>query len=190
MKLVVITLIVFYISIPAQTDLDTVYQFEITGSISSIITSFEDPRYPNAKNDIAFGFGFFVRGMWHPARLLSVGVMTGYCQISKDEFLVNNGEFASAVLSAIPLQLVVSMQSKRFEIGLGMGPYLMISTINYGTKAQGRRFELGMTFLGSYRFSLNESIIIGPELRVVYLSYRGILSFNPSLFVRFEIFRY
>jgi hypothetical protein len=116
--------------------------------------------------------------------------MTGYCQIAKDEFVVNGNELASAVLSAVPLQLVVSMQSKRFEFGLGMGPYLMISTIKYGSEAQGRRFELGMTFLGSYLFSLNDHIYIGPELRVLYLSYRGILSFNPSLFIRFEIFRY
>lgn len=190
MRLILITVIIFYANISAQSDLDTVYQFEITVTASSLLSSFEQERYPDAKKDIAFGYGFFIKSMWHPARLLSVGVSTGYCQISKDEFIVNDNELASAVLSAVPLQLVVSMQSKRFEFGLGMGPYLMISTINYGTEAQGRRFELGMTFLGSYLFSLNDNIYIGPELRILYLSYRGILSFNPSLSIRFEIFRY
>lgn len=190
MKLATIILLFFYINISAQTEPDTIYQCEITTTVSSLVSSFDQARYPEGENDIALGYGFFVRGMWHPARLLSVGIMTGYCQISKDEFIVNDNELASAVLSAVPLQLVVSMQSKRFEFGLGMGPYLIISTIKYGTEAQGRRYELGMTFLGSYLFSLNDNIYVGPELRVLYLSYRGILSFNPSLFIRFEIFRY
>ena len=174
----------------AQTDPDTLYQFEITATASSLFSTFDQERYPGAKNDVAFGFGFYLRGMWHPARLLSVGFMTGYSQIAKDEFLVNNGVMASAILSAIPLQLAVSMQSRKFELGLGMGPYLMISTINYGKTAQGKRLELGLTFFGSYLFPLNDSILFGPELRVLYLSYRGILSFNPSFFIRFEIFRY
>ncbi|MCJ7553454.1 MAG: hypothetical protein MUO34_06170, partial [Ignavibacteriaceae bacterium] len=114
----------------------------------------------------------------------------------KDKFIVDNafsdelGSEASASLSAIPLQVGVSMQSSEIEIGLGMGPYLMLSSIYYGRLSEGRRIELGITFFGSYRFALNEDIYIGPELRLLYLSYRGIISIMPSLSIRLETLRY
>jgi len=116
--------------------------------------------------------------------------MSGYSQISSDEFYDSQGILASASLSAIPLQVAVSMQGKNFEFGLGMGPYLMLTKIEYGATAQGRRYELGITFFGSYLFTVNNNIFIGPELRVLYLSYRGILSVIPSLSIRFETLRY
>jgi hypothetical protein len=194
--LIIIFFILMGVIVVAQNDPDTVYQVEITATASALISLFDEGRYPNAPNDVSLGYGFFLRGMWHPARLLSVGLMTGFTQIAEDEFSVdttiNNelGNTAKARLSAIPIQVVVSMQGKDFEIGLGMGPYMMLSTINYGKTAQGRRYELGLTFFGSYFFSLNNNIRIGPELRVLYLSYRGIVSVMPSLSIRLETLRY
>ena len=190
MKLITI---IFFILISemivAQIKPDTVYQVEITATACPLVSFFDQGRYPGATNTASVGFGFFIRGMWHPGRLLSVGFMTGYTQIARDEFSVNNLR-ASARLSAIPIQLVVSMQGKEFEFGLGMGPYMMISSIDYGTTAQGRRYELGLTFFGSYLFTLSNNIHIGPELRVLYLSYRGIISIMPSLSIRLETLRY
>jgi len=196
MKLfVIIFFILMSELIVAQIKPDSVYQVEITATASSLISFFDQGRYPGATNTASLGFGFFIRGMWHPGRLLSIGFMTGYTQIATDEFSVsnlNNNELtsASARLSAIPIQLVVSMQGKKFEFGLGMGPYMMLSTIDYGITAQGQRLELGLTFFGSYLFSLSNNIHLGPELRVLYLSYRGIISIMPSLSIRFEILRY
>lgn len=190
MKLVVIIFLFFYIEMSAQTEPDTIYQFEFTATASSLISFFENERYPGSEEYNTLGFGFFLRGMWHPARLLSVGLMTGYCQIAKDEFKDSYGTTASARLSAIPLQLAVSMQGENFELGLGMGPYLMITNINYESSAQASRYELGITSFVSYFFSINDNIKIGPEIRVLYLSYREIVSVFPSIFVRFETFRY
>jgi hypothetical protein len=190
MRLAPILLIIFYKISIAQTNLDTVYQFELAATASSLISFFEEERYPGSDNYQSMGFGFFVRAMWHPARLLSVGLMTGYCQIAKDEFKDSVGTTASASLSAIPLQLAVSMQGENFELGLGMGPYLMITNIDFYSSAQASRYELGITSFAAYTFSLGDNIKIGPELRVLYLSYRKIVSIFPSLFIRFEILRY
>jgi hypothetical protein len=138
----------------------------------------------------------FIRGMWHPGRMLTVGIMTGYSFVASDEFIVDTiysnprEEKASANLAAIPLQLVVSMQYEGLELGVGMGPYIMKSTIEHDIKAEAQRIELGLTFIGLYRFPLGENFSLGPELRVLYLSYRGIISVMPSITLQLDLWRY
>ncbi len=182
----------------AQTNtyIDTTYQVEISVIASPIISFHRDKPYPGDEDNVTFGYGVFVRGMWHPGRLLAVGLMSGYTFIAEDKFEVNNSitnesiGSATARLVAIPLQLIVPIQSRRFEIGIGMGPYLMLSTIKYGASANGFRSELGLTLFGSYQFSIGNHFNIGPDLRMLYLSYRGIISMMPSLSVRIIIVRY
>ena len=134
--------------------------------------------------------------MWHPGRMLAVGLMTGYSFVVGDEFTVDSiystqsGDKASANLAAVPLQLAISMQYKGLEIGVGMGPYLMLTTIDYGSTAKAQRIELGITFIGLYRFPLGENFSLGPELRVLYLSYRGIISIMPSVTLQIDFGRY
>lgn len=129
----------------------------------------------------------FVRGMWHPGRLLSMGFITGYMLLAEDEIPPYH-----ARLTGVPLQFVISMQKHDLEVGLGMGPYLMLTDIKGGgsAPAYGSRLELGLTILGSYSFSLTDCIKIAPEMRVVYLRYRGILSLMPSCSLRIDALRY
>ena len=193
-------IIILFITVIAtsysQTDNDTTYRVEISTTASSSINFFRDERYPGGPSGSSLGYGMFIRGMWHPGRMLAVGFMTGYSFVASDEFIVdtiysNPGEEkASANLAAIPLQLVVSMQYEGFELGVGMGPYIMKSTIEHDTKAEAQRIELGLTFIGLYRFPLGENFSLGPELRVLYLSYRGIISVMPSITLQLDLWRY
>jgi hypothetical protein len=175
---------------------DTLYHIELHLAGSPLISFFEDERYPGAPDNSALGYGINFRIMWHPGRMLSFGLMSGYLFIVEDKLTINTAlkEFqnyeASARLNAIPLQVVVSMQKYGAEIGLGMGPYLLLSSIELGKTATGRRYELGLTFFGSYIFSLSNQFFIGPELRVLYLSYRGIFSVMPSLTLRINAWSY
>ena len=82
------------------------------------------------------------------------------------------------------------MQYEGLELGVGMGPYIMKSTIEHDIKAEARRIELGITFIGLYRFPLGENFSLGPELRVLYLSYRGIISVMPSITLQLDLWRY
>jgi len=185
----------------AQTRIDTTYQVELVTTACPIISFYRYPRVPGTVNEASVGYGMYVRGMWHPGRLLSVGLMTGYLVIAKDEIAVDrslagqltaDGQNYNARLAAIPLQVAISMQKHDFEIGMGIGPYLMLSTIEGGSSASahGNRLELGMTFFSSYFFSLNDNIKIGPDLRVLYFRYRGILSLMPSCSVHIVALRY
>jgi hypothetical protein len=184
----------------AQSSIDTTYRVELTATASPLISIFRDPSVPGTTHKTSLGYGFTVRGMWHPGRLLSVGLLTGYVLIDQDKITFNrppssqpdaNLEYR-ARLTAIPMQLAISMQKHDFEIGMGIGPYMMLSTIEGGntSPAGGRRFELGMTFFSSYLFSVNDHVKIGPEMRVLYLRYRGILSWMPSCSLRIDAVRY
>ena len=194
--LIIIIVITGFVAIYPQTDIDTTYRIEISATTSSSINFFRDERYPGGPDDNSFGYGMFIRSMWHPGKMLAVGIMSGYSFIVSDEFVVdtvysNPGEEkASANLTAVPLQLVISMQYKRLELGVGMGPYLMQTTIDNGSTAKAQRIELGITFIGHYRFSIDENFSLGPELRVLYLSYRGIISVMPSITLQLELWRY
>lgn len=193
---ILILFIVSFVTIYSQTDIDTTYRVEISTTASSSINLFRDERYPGGPAGSSLGYGVFIRGMWHPGRMLAVGVMSGYSFVVSDEFDVDTAysnpgeEKVLGNLSAIPLQLVISMQYEGLELGVGMGPYIMQSTIEHDLKAESQRMELGLTFIGLYRFSVSDNFSLGPELRVLYLSYRGIISIMPSITLQLELWRY
>ncbi len=194
MKKILIILLILWLRPILPQYQDSIYTVEIIGSISPVISYYGFPRYSGAPDNATFGYSGTARVMWFPGRLLSVGILSGYTFLVKEEINIreNPGQSvnANAILDAVPLQVVVTMQEYDFEIGMGMGPYLLMSTINYGSTATGKRFELGLTIFGSYVFRLTEGLCVGPEIRVLYLSYRRILSFMPTVSLHFDAFRY
>ena len=194
-KATIILFVISFNSLFCQGQIDSLYHFELSFTASPVISNFKNERYPGAANETKFGYSAYIRGMWHPGRMLSFGIMSGYLLIGDDNITTNSqnnnlGNKAEARLAAIPLQVAVSMQKNGIEIGIGMGPYMLISEIQYGTTAYGRRFELGLTFFGSFVFPINEKFQIGPELKILYLSYRGIFCVMPSIDLRLNLWSY
>jgi hypothetical protein len=178
-----------------QTASDTVYSVEVTATASSMFNFFRLPKVPGTSDKTSIGYGVSIRAVWHPARLLAVGLLTGYFALASDDIAAGDGSAAvryDAALSAVPMQFAISMQKAGFEFGLGIGPYLMLTSIEGtgGGSASGKRLEIGTTVFTSYTFDLGESMRLGPELRVVSLRYRGILSVMPSLSFRIDPVRY
>lgn len=167
---------------------DTLYRVEVSASIAGMVSFFRNERFQNAEGYSKPGYGGFVHVMWHPARLLSIGVLSGYLFLSRDEIALPNkpGESAYARLRAVPLQVAIAMQEHNFEWGLGMGSYLLLSQIEYGTSASSWRSELGITFFARQQYQLTEQMFLGPELKVLYLGYRGILSVIPSVTLHWQ----
>ena len=179
----------------AQTRVDTTYRVEVTATASPMIDFFRYPRVPGSASKTSLGYGASLRVLWHPSRLLSVGLLSGYFVISQDEFAVHlpSAELNySTRLAAVPLQIALSMQKYGLEMGVEIGSYLMMTSISGGDSppASGSRLELAMSIFGSYLFLLNETIQIGPELRVVDLRYRGIVCVMPSCSCRIIPLRY
>ncbi len=196
MKHAIVTALLFAAACSwAQTSADTAYRVEVTATASPMFNFFRLPKVPGTSSKTSIGYGISVRGMWHPARLLAVGFLTGYFLIAEDEIPIAQPSSAlnyDATLAAVPIQLALSMQKAGFEFGMGIGPYMMMSTIDggLGASVHGSRLELGMTFFASYGFPLGENCSLGPELRVVSLRYRGIVSVMPSLSFRIDPVRY
>lgn len=179
----------------AQTRIDTSYRVEVTATACPMVNFFRLPRAPGTTGRTSVGYGGTVRLLWHPGRLLSVGLVSGYFVLANDEIPVAQpfaGGHYSARLSGVPLQIVLTMRKYGAEIGVEIGTYLMLSSISGGNSAiaHGSRVELGTTVFGSYLFALNDNIQIGPELRIVDLRYRGIVSVMPSCSVRIIPLRY
>lgn len=177
----------------AQTVIDTTYRLEVTATASPMINFFRLPRVPGTASKTSVGYGTSVRILWHPGRLLSVGLSTGYLVIAQDEIDVPNTDLRyHARLTAVPLQIALSMQRHGLEIGVEIGPYLMMSLISGGTspEARGSRLELATTVFASYLFTLQDVIQFGPEVRIVDLRYRGIVCVMPSLSFRIIPLRY
>lgn len=179
----------------AQTASDTVYSVEVTTTASSMFNFFRLPKVPGTSDKTSIGYGVSIRAVWHPARLLAVGLLTGYFALASDDITPRDGSAAvryEAALSAVPIQFSISMQKAGFEFGLGIGPYLMLTSIEAteGGSAGGERLEIGTTIFASYTFHLGRTMRLGPELRVVSLRYRGIVSVMPSLSFRIDPARY
>ena len=179
----------------AQTRVDTTYRVEVTATACPMIDIFRYPRVPGSTSKTTLGYGTSVRVLWHPSRLLSVGLLSGYFVIAQDDFPVHLPSADlnySTRLSAVPLQIALSMQKYGVEIGVEIGSYLMMTSISGGNSdpARGSRLELAMSIFGSYLFSLSDGIQVGPELRVVNLRYRGIVCVMPSCSFRIIPLRY
>jgi hypothetical protein len=179
----------------AQSLPDTTYQVEVTTTACPMFNFFRDPRVPGTTSKTSVGYGVSMRILWHPGRLFSVGLLSGYFDMAEDEISVeqpSNEPSYHARLAAVPLLLAVTMQKYNIELGMGVGPYLVMTTLQGGksTHVHASRLELGMTFFGAYMFPLGNTIQLGPELRVVSFRYRGIISVMPSCSVRFIPLRY
>lgn len=189
-----IVILLLLAATPMQAQDDTTYAVELNVTVSPSFSFFEHDRYEGASHDVMFGTAFTSRVMWHPARLLAFGVMTGYTRIASEALPTDSNHTAGfltrATLTSIPLQAVVSMQGPNLEVGVCMGPHLMMTSIDDGKPAQGSRMELNLTLLANYRFDLAPDVWIAPELRLSYFSYRGVLSVLPSFTIRYDLHRY
>lgn len=158
---------------------DTTYRVEITTSLYPVVSFFNKERVNGNTNMASVGYGISIRAMWHPARRLALGIMSGYNFLARDE--IPGANDASAQLVSVPIQAVMTMKFQNLELGAGIGPYMMWSTIKLGNQVDRTRFELGITFIGSYYIPLNSNLYMGPELKICYMNFRGILSFMPSV---------
>lgn len=194
LKIYLIIVILSLLSASGKDLSDYEIDFNITGSPSFSI--FKDDKIPGIEDKTSIGYGFTGRLMWHPGRNLSFGIMSGYLQLAYDKIEINptlndgRNTTVYATLKAVPLQFVVTTQKHGFEGGLGMGPYILISKIDYETIATSYRYELGLTLFSSYSFAIAKQLNLGPEIRILYLSYRGIFSIMPSFNARYTLWSY
>ncbi len=173
-----------------------IYTVEASISGGPMVSYFREPRSPVSAHAAVIGGSVLARIMWHPSRLISFGLASGYTMFSQEDFtfirplLIDTVVPGSAKITAIPLQIAASMQKGGFEGGVAVGPYIMMIDIVDEDITHATRLELGITSFASYKWQLNDRLFIGPQLRCISMGYHGILSFVAECRIQYDIIQY
>ncbi|MEN9281594.1 MAG: hypothetical protein RL594_529 [Bacteroidota bacterium] len=138
------------------------------------------------------GSAFIGRAAWHPNHRLAVGIQSGYVIFSRQDLLVSGIATGRAGLAAIPLLLIVSMDSQGFELGVGLGMYYLQSiwrTLDV-ERAASSAVEYGINPWVSYQIAISDDISFGPEFGAHILSNRGIETFTVGVTITADVLRY
>lgn len=172
------------------------YDVQVSGNVGIGLSWFRDQRSPLSPEEATFGYAALFKAQWHPSRLLTIGLLTGYVMFSRENFSPALKAFADtltpqfAALYAIPIQPFVSMQKGGLEVGVAVGPYLMNAEIIDDDKMNGYRLEVGITSFASYQFVVSEDWRAGPELTFIYIGYRGLFMAVPQFRFTYTVLRY
>jgi hypothetical protein len=110
------------------------------------------------------GLSGSVRVMWHPDRLLRVGVESGWTRFFSYTLHGNNDGHLN--LTAIPLLVVFSMPiGERINLFAGGGGYFVSSNLDFGTVVRVDEFSQGWMFAASYVFPLSPGLGLAAELK-------------------------
>ena len=117
------------------------------------------------------GMSGFVRVMWTPEHLLSVGLETGFARVYSLNAEAVQTPFGatdfSSVLNVIPFSLTFSMHlTRRLEGYIGSTSYLLYSyTQSFGSNTYGTMLSIGFSAALSYMWTLDEDWSAGCELK-------------------------
>jgi hypothetical protein len=176
------------------TDSDTLYRVELHLEMGPMISDFYRGRaLPEGAKNFTSGYNGMIRVMWHPDHLLAVGILTGYQQLVSEKFNIPDSTSSgniSASLHAVPVMIDVSMQSRVFEFGVGLGGYSISTVLEDKTTARSSRLELGAILHAAYHWQLGENLAIGAEVIAGVMSYRGIVSIAPQIDLKYNLITY
>lgn len=192
-----ILLIVLVLAVPsssqsAQQAADSTFRVRCSAAGALMGTVYSRP--PTAQSDATtfVGGAFAGRAVWHPNHRLAVGIQTGYVIFSRQDLLVGGVESGRAGLAAVPLHIVVAMDSQGFELGVGLGLYHLMSLWRSldVERAASSDVEYGINPWLSYQFTIADRVTVGPELGAHILSNRGIEAFTFGLSITADVLRY
>jgi len=173
---------------------DTMYRVELHAEGGPFISDFVRGRsLPLGAKNPTLGYNATFRVMWHPDHLLAVGILTGYQQIVAENYVVPDSASSGQVkasLHTVPIMLDVSMQGKLFEVGVGLGGYIISTTLDDGRISHASRLELGAIFHAAHHWQITDNLFIGAEAILSMTSYRGILSVAPQIDVKYNLLTY
>lgn len=158
-----------------------------------LYSNFLKHPYAPGESDNALGMITFARVLWHPDHLLGVGLLSGYILFVSDSHWrvdSNSSTEVSGRLTAIPLMIDVSMQKGHFDVGAGLGGYILSTVLTDSATSRSSKFELGILAHASYHMPIGGGWYLGPELVINFLSYRGIASVAPQLELKYDLIAY
>jgi hypothetical protein len=151
---------------------DTVYSLTafVGGGYTRNFSGFE--RIPGLDSEPdRNGMSGFVRVMWTPEHLLSVGLETGIARVyainAKGVQTSFGGTDFSSVLNVVPLSLSFSMHlTKRLEGYIASTSYFLFShTRSFGSSVYGTMISIGFSATLSYMWPIDDDWSVGCEIK-------------------------
>lgn len=189
----VVVLVLSNLVVRAQTD--SVFTLETVASGAVQFTKYQEPPTAQSTTNTFLGSSFIGKVLWRPNHLLAVGLQSGYVTFSS-EVLQTQGSTnipnVHVALTGIPLQMAISMNPGSFDIGVGMGAYLLQSIWRFeeDQRVNSTALEFGVHSWIGYEFAVLDRLAIGPELSMHVLSNRGIAAITLGVRLRFDVIRY
>ena len=177
---------------PIATAGDSVYRVRLTALGAGMTTLYDKPPTVQSTNTTYLGNALCGRLVWHPNHLLAVGVQSGFVFFSTDDLIIDGVESGRAGLAAIPIQMVLTMSSKGFEFGVGLGMYQLESLwkLEGVERATSTAYEYGVNPWVGYEFQVANRFTVGPEIGAHVLSNRGMKTVYLGLKVTGDVVRY
>lgn len=180
----------------AQTSIvaedDSTFRVRATAFAGLMTTIYDLPPTTQSSSTTYLGNALGGRLVWHPNHLLAVGVQSGFVFFSADDLIIDGVESGRAGLAAVPLHLVVTMSSRRFEFGIGLGLYQLQSIwrLRGVQRAESSEYEYGINPWVGYDFPISDRLTLGPEIGAHILSNRGVKAFQIGIRVTMDVVRY
>jgi hypothetical protein len=180
---------------PLHAQVDSLYTVEVVGVGSIQSTRYDEPPTELSTTNVFTGSAFLGRILWRPEYLLAVGLQSGYLTFSEETFRTSGAQGQldlAARLTGIPVHVAVSVQPGQFDIGVGLGMYILqaIWRADDVARVNSTATEFGVhTWIG-YDIAIFDRLQVGPEVSAHVLSNRGIVAFNAGIRVRFDAVRY
>ena len=105
------------------------------------------------------------RVMWHPGRLMHIGLETGSMRFYSYT-IDNNGKKGTTEINATPIFFIISMPLKeRFHVFAGTGNYFMNTKLDYDGEVESKSRSLGWLLATSYQMPLAKHFGLAAEAK-------------------------
>lgn len=177
---------------PIPTTGDSVYRVRLTALGAGMATLYDKPPTVQSSNTVYLGNALCGRLVWHPNHLLAVGIQSGFVFFSADDLVINGQESGKAGLAAVPMHMILTMSSRGFEFGIGLGMYQLQSIwkLEGIERATSSDYEYGINPWVGYEVPVTSSVTLGPEVGAHILSNRGVKTVYAGIKVTVDVVRY
>jgi len=177
---------------PIVADDDSTFRVRATVFAGLLTTIYDQPPTTQSTSTTYLGNALGGRLVWHPNHLLAVGVQSGFVFFSTDDLVIDGVESGRAGLAAVPLHMVLTMSSKGFEFGMGLGIYQLQSIwrLRGLQRAESSEYEYGINPWFGYDFPISNRFTLGPEIGAHVLSNRGVQSVYLGIKTSADVLRY
>jgi hypothetical protein len=141
------------------------------------------------------GGSYFLRLLWKPDHLLSIGAETGWQHIadhhSQNVITILGVTDIDAEMFALPLMVVFDMNLWNFDLYTGLGWYYVFANIKaFNDQISTSQWNVGFYLSMSYKILIFNKLKIGPEIKWCSIGELGKTILTAQIGLYYEFFKW